>query len=1249
MERTRSRPRGLELAVASPRFRLSPSRVARFFFHECERYLRYRTATAEQRRADGIPSAEEDRSVLTRAILQGGFDWEEVILRDHLGNRAVIAAAEDAVPLHERRHDFASTIAILATAEPGQVIYQPTLEARPAVYDAYGLDPAFVQFVDCHPDLLAIEEAPDGGRHVVVVDAKASDLMKLSHRIQVALYSLILEHALADSGVVDLGVAREGGVWLYGEAEPERFSLSSTRPPLETFLAEDLTPLLSAPAGDAFWHLYFRCEWCDYFHHCRDEAEATDDVSLVPYLSTFAKRHLATRAGVRTVRDLSVLLDRNDVNEVLVGCGSLEGRASRLRIAVDALEEGKPIPTGTASVGMPVREHVRVILTVQSEPLTGAVYGYAINRFSNRKVFDEPTATVVGVASDDSLPELARLRAALVRDLMAILGPVDEHNRVTDEWREQQTLQCYVFDGYERELLVQALLEEATSGDAREDALALLFHFQHPDLAVADDHPKAEVFFPLIALTDVVRQVTALPAHVVYRLADVNAFLQPSQYGFEYRHDDFHSFELSNRMKSNAIFEVWHRGRGDLLAGIERELRQRVWSAGSVINGLREHLEPTGALFAWPPKFRLPEGLDLVHDVLSRLVFISRYESVLRYLEARAARARPEGERAAGERSLLLTYEGDGCYRLDPRQVDAEVDVHGFWKHILTIDDDEGRRARLAFDDFPYRSALWAPKAKPLALAEVAARPEPDLLRLELKPTPAFELPAAGRRCTLDERYTDWTTGRLVEELVAMDGDGDPWFLRALTDPVGTRRALPLGQGARDELLGLARGHGMTASQLAAFEGVVDTDLQLVWGPPGTGKTHFLALAVLCLVESARRRGETCRVLITGFTHNAIDNVLAKVRDLQQGSAVVDGPFVLRKVHDGGAPVETVAPKNAESFGAGHPLLVYGATVWQARKLSPAFTYDVVVIDEGSQLKVAESAIPIRRLADGGRLVIAGDDRQLPPIVAGAYPEIEGLPPLHRSVLEALRVASDDVLTAPLLENWRMCDRLCGWPSASIYPPSYGPATAEVSDRRLSLEGAPADPVIGLLLDPAFPVTVAVTEDVQATRENPFEARLVADLVTDVRHRCTDEDDAFSRDRVFVVGPHHAQNRLVRRRLAEARDWDAPPFVDTVDKMQGQECDLVVVSYGVSDVEYALSEKEFIYSLNRLNVAVTRARRKTVVLLSRLLLEPPLQALDRDEVAEGIAFMQGLARWCETNGERVETQHNGHRLTILRA
>ncbi len=105
--------------------------------------------------------------------------------------------------------------------------------------------------------------------------------------------------------------------------------------------------------------------------------------------------------------------------------------------------------------------------------------------------------------------------------------------------------------------------------------------------------------------------------------------------------------------------------------------------------------------------------------------------------------------------------------------------------------------------------------------------------------------------------------------------------------------------------------------------------------------------------------------------------------------------------------------------------------------------------------------------------------------------------------------------------------------------------------------------------------------------------------------------------------------------------------MDTVDKMQGQECDAVIVSYGVSDVEYALREREFIYSLNRLNVAITRARAKSIIFLPRPLLDPPIQALDHD-VADGIAFMQGLANWCQERSEPLRIELPEGRVTLLR-
>jgi superfamily I DNA and/or RNA helicase len=358
----------------------------------------------------------------------------------------------------------------------------------------------------------------------------------------------------------------------------------------------------------------------------------------------------------------------------------------------------------------------------------------------------------------------------------------------------------------------------------------------------------------------------------------------------------------------------------------------------------------------------------------------------------------------------------------------------------------------------------------------------------------------------------------------------------------------------------------------------------------------------------------------------------------------------MRKLSIPGGGVASLVLNEAPAWAADHDICVLGSTVWQIHKVPhDRLAFDLIVIDEGSQVKVGEAAIPLLRRANRGRVVIAGDDKQLPPIVAGAYPEADDEPLLHRSILEAIRHRDpDDVLTAPLLENWRMCDVLCEYPAASIYPPDYAPATAQVAGRRLppALPGASSE-LIDTVLDPAYPLVVCVLEDVQSTAENRMEAELVAEVTMALRSRFTDADDAaFWHDHLFIVSPHHVQIRAIRRALTSARLWDAPPFVDTVDRMQGQECDAVIVSYGVSDVEYALGERDFIYSLNRLNVAITRARAKSVVFLPRPLLDPPIQALSSDRVADGIAFMQGLASWCsDTNSFALPSGS----VTVLRA
>ncbi len=244
-----------------------------------------------------------------------------------------------------------------------------------------------------------------------------------------------------------------------------------------------------------------------------------------------------------------------------------------------------------------------------------------------------------------------------------------------------------------------------------------------------------------------------------------------------------------------------------------------------------------------------------------------------------------------------------------------------------------------------------------------------------------------------------------------------------------------------------------------------------------------------------------------------------------------------------------------------------------------------------------------------------------------------------------------------LLENFRMNDVLTGFAAQLLYGPRYRCVNAEVASRRLAFKVQPeADPLVNACLDPDYPLVVVLLDGIRAAQTNPVEADLVAQLVVALRDglrgpggRPFADDAAFFRHGVFVVSPHHAQIKAIQRELAAKRDWRSVPFVDTVDKMQGQETDAVIVSYGVADPEFALHEAEFIYGLNRLNVAVTRARVKTVVCLSRALLEASPQVLDVEPAANGLAFMRRLVDAVERKGSSLEFEGEDVSACVLRA
>ena len=391
----------------------------------------------------------------------------------------------------------------------------------------------------------------------------------------------------------------------------------------------------------------------------------------------------------------------------------------------------------------------------------------------------------------------------------------------------------------------------------------------------------------------------------------------------------------------------------------------------------------------------------------------------------------------------------------------------------------------------------------------------------------------------------------------------------------------PAGEAsARDSLARLAaRGLALRPAQAEAYAAAWGTrPFQLVQGPPGTGKTWLLAL----LLSAWAFRGE--RVLVTAFTHRAVDNVLqyaaAIVRSAGGGVPVVrvgaraDQREELERLGIGLArgPAQLAWPAPAARRG-----LIAGATLFGAARFEGA-PFDRVAFDEAAQVAVPHALLG---LSAGRRFVFFGDDRQLGPVVAG-----EPDPVLAPSIFAHLRATAPPVL---LDETFRMNDVLADFPSTQFYGGRLRPAEG-ARDRRLALPSggnAAFDEVLG----PEPPAVLVTLGHEGYQRHCPPEVRAAADLAEDLLRR------GLPAHELAVISPFRVQNREIERELRRRLAPGAPlPVVDTVERIQGQEREAVIVSLACSDPDALRRDASFFFSASRLNVTLTRARTKLVVI-----------------------------------------------------
>ena len=376
-----------------------------------------------------------------------------------------------------------------------------------------------------------------------------------------------------------------------------------------------------------------------------------------------------------------------------------------------------------------------------------------------------------------------------------------------------------------------------------------------------------------------------------------------------------------------------------------------------------------------------------------------------------------------------------------------------------------------------------------------------------------------------------------------------------------------------------------------------------IQGPPGTGKTHVGARMIACLVKAGKRVG------ITANSHTVIRRLLDEVV-----KAAVEIGVSLKCVQktDKGVATDCIrlAKNNDEAFDALHgDCQVAGGTAWLWAVPDAHDAVDVLFVDEAAQMSLS-NVLAVSQAAKS--LVLLGDPRQLDQPTQGTHPEGTGVSALDYILDGQLTIGADRGLF--LAETWRLHPAICAFTSEMFYE-SRLTAIKGLELQEIRSQGRVRGSGLRYL-----PVVHKGNQN-----SSPEEAEAIGKLVAEILGSGTTWVDREGKERavtledILIIAPYNAQVFDLKDRIAGAR-------IGTVDKFQGQEAPIVIYSMTTSTHADAPRGMNFLYSLNRLNVATSRAKAMSILVCSPQLFEPECRTPEQMRMANAFCRYLELAR-----------------------
>jgi hypothetical protein len=596
----------------------------------------------------------------------------------------------------------------------------------------------------------------------------------------------------------------------------------------------------------------------------------------------------------------------------------------------------------------------------------------------------------------------------------------------------------------------------------------------------------------------------------------------------------------------------------------------------------------------------------------------------------------------------------------------------GTWVVVNTLCNDEGQ-PRAAWEIV--RGRLGVISA--IHDAQITVR----LHRLSFKPT-SFRYPhrrtdlQLGQVYTLDEMVDDLNADKYLE--ACQHAASNPlyhWLNAAYTDPQAPKplrvirpSRLRAGLVFADLAAQAQQPSGLTAAQYAIVGAHYPEHVLVVQGPPGTGKSHTLGLAILARAWALQSGARPFRVAVVAKTHAAVSIVLDSVTrrlqellashcpntqlDLFQHVRIAKVCNAMDEAVPAGVEVLLADGNDEQSAGEqwqellAEPVLIVGGTpgglyrllkqgAARGRQLDWSEAYfDLIVVDEASQMNLAEALTAAAFLRDDGQFIAVGDHRQMPPILQHAWDQAS-----RRDLARARPHLS---LFAYLLElgfartaldeSFRLPAEIAAFLHRHVY--AQDGITFHSQNRQRLPAVEVEDGWLRHALATEHPMILIEHNDDSSQQANACEALVIEALA----QAASESLRLNATTGLGIVVPHRAQKALLQTRLPHLTG-----AVDTVERFQGGERDLIIVSATVSDLAYAQSESDFLLEPRRLTVAVSRPKRKLIVLASQALFT--LMPADLDDYERG-ALWKHLRHAC-ASPPLWSGEFGGYRLRVL--